>query len=76
MPNVKGQLVEHSDGDEKLIRRLGRAVALQWAHLPEPVQKRILEQAWTVFDAEPVSSQLKQELQAFVTKHRLFKKPN
>ena len=75
MPKIKGQLVEHSEGDEKLIRRLGRAVALQWAHLPESVQKRILEQAWTVFDAEPVSSRLKQELTAFVTKHRLARKP-
>ena len=75
MPNVKGQLVEHSEGDEKLIRRLGRAVTLQWAHLPESVQKRILKQAWTVFDAEPVSFQLKQELEAFVKKHHLFKKP-
>jgi hypothetical protein len=26
----QGQLVELSEGDEKLIRRLGRAVALQW----------------------------------------------
>ena len=74
MPNIKGQLVEHSEGDEKLIRRLGRAVALQWTYLPESVQKRILEQAWTVFDAEPVSPQLKHELQAFVNKHQLSKK--
>ena len=73
MPKVKGQLVEHSEGDEKLIRRLGRAVALQWMHLPEPVQKRILQQAWTVFDAEPVSPQLKRELEAFVNKHQLQK---
>jgi hypothetical protein len=71
MPKVKGQLVEHTEGDEKLIRRLGRAVALQWAHLPAAVQKRILDQAWTVFDAEPVSAKLKAELQAFVEKHRL-----
>jgi hypothetical protein len=74
VPKVKGQLVEHSDGDEKLIRRLGRAVALQWMHLPEPIQKRILEQAWTVFDAEPVSTQLKRELEAFVNKHQLPRK--
>jgi hypothetical protein len=69
MPRIKGELVEHADGDEKLIRRLGRAVALQWAHIPEPVQNRILEQAWTVFDNEPVSSSLKQQLAAFVNKH-------
>ena len=74
MPKIKGQLVEHTEGDEKLIRRLGRAVALQWAHIPEPVQKRILEQAWTVFDTEPVSSQLKQDLSAFVNKHRIARK--
>jgi hypothetical protein len=74
VPKIKGQLVGHADGDEKLIRRLGRAVALQWAHIPEPVQKRILEQAWTVFDTEPVSSQLKQELTAFVNKHRITRK--
>ena len=71
MPKIKGQLVEHAEGDEKLIRRLGRAVALQWAHIPEPVQKRILEQAWTVFDNEQVSSKLKQHLAAFVNQHRI-----
>jgi hypothetical protein len=43
-------------------------------HIPEPVQKRILEQAWTVFDTEPVTSQLKQELAAFVNKHLITKK--
>ena len=75
MTKVKGELVEHSEGDEKLIRRLGRAVALQWVHLPEPVQKRILQQAWTVFDAEPVSPKLKQELEAFVNQHQLPKQP-
>ena len=75
MPKVKGELVGHTEGDEKLIRRLGRAVALQWAHLPEAAQKRILDQAWTVFDAEPVSAKLKAELQAFVEKHRLGNKP-
>ena len=76
MRKIKGELVKHGEGDEKLIRRLGQAVALQWAHLPEPVQKRILQQAWTVFDAEPVSPKLKQELEAFVSKHQLSKKPD
>ena len=74
MPKVKGELVEHSEGDEKLIRRLGRAVALQWVHLPELVQKRILEQAWTVFDNERVSPHLKQELEIFVKKHQIPRK--
>ena len=76
MPKVKGQLVEHTEGDEKLIRRLGMAVALQWADLPERARDRILRQAWTVFDAEPVSSRLKQELQAFVQRHQLSKEPS
>jgi hypothetical protein len=76
VPKVKGQIVEHSEGDEKLIRRLGRAVALQWAHIPEAAQKRILQQAWTVFDAEPVSPGLKQQLAAFVEQHRLSNKPS
>jgi hypothetical protein len=71
MPDVKGELIEHSEREEKLIRRLGRAVALQWGRLPRPVQKRILQQAWAVFDAEPVSEELKQELQAFVEQHQL-----
>jgi hypothetical protein len=71
MPEIKGELIEHSEREEKLIRRLGRAVALQWAHLPGPVQKRILRQAWAVFDPEPVPNELKQELQAFVEQHQL-----
>jgi len=71
VPKIKGELVEHFEGDEKLIRRLGRAVALQWAHIPRPIQSRILEQAWTVFDSEPITSQLKAELAAFVDKHRI-----
>jgi hypothetical protein len=71
MPDVKGELIEHSEREEKLIRRLGRAVALQWGHLPRSVQKRILQQAWAVFDSEPVPEELKQELQAFVEQHQL-----
>jgi hypothetical protein len=27
MPNVKGELLKHNEREEKLIRRLGRAVA-------------------------------------------------
>jgi hypothetical protein len=71
VPKIKGQLIEHAEGDEKLIRRLGRAVALQWAHIPAPAQIRILEQAWTVFDNEPITSQLKMQLAAFVEKHSI-----
>jgi hypothetical protein len=71
MPQIKGELVQHNEGDEKLIRRLGRAVALQWAHLPGSVQTRILDQAWTVFDDEPVSLKLKEELRAFVERHQI-----
>lgn len=71
MPDINGQMLIHSQTEEKLIRRLGSAVILQWAHLPKAVQERILRQAWTVFDAEPVPIQLKQELEAFVRKHQL-----
>jgi hypothetical protein len=73
MPDIQGQMLDHMAEEDKLIRRLGSAVVLQWAHLPEAAQNRILRQAWTVFDAEPVRLQLKQELEAFVEKHQLPK---
>ena len=76
MPDVKGQLLERTEGEEKLIRRLGSAVVLQWAHLPKTAQNRILRQAWSVFDAEPTVVQLKQELEAFIEKNQLPKVPN
>ena len=71
MPDIKGELLVRTEAEEKLIRRLGSAVVLQWAHLPTHVQSRILRQAWSVFDAEPVAIQLKQELEAFIAKHQL-----
>jgi hypothetical protein len=74
MPAIKGQLITHAHDEEKLIRRLGRAVALQWAHIPVSTQERILQQAWTVFDSEPTTNLLKQELEAFVTENTIAKR--
>jgi len=71
MPDIQGQILSHTASEDKLVRRLGMAVVLQWAHLPKSDQQRILRQAWTVFDAEPVPIQLKQELEAFVREHQL-----
>lgn len=73
MSDIKGEMFKHTADEEKLIRRLGSAVVLQWMHLPAAVQQRILRQAWTVFDAEPIPIQLKQELETFVGKHQLPK---
>jgi hypothetical protein len=74
MPAIRGQLITHDYDEEKLIRRLGRAVALQWAHIPTPTQERILRQAWMVFDSEPITDQLKQELEAFVTENAIARR--
>ena len=74
MPAIRGQLITHAYDEEKLIRRLGRAVALQWAHIPPPTQERILQQAWTVFDPEPTTNQLKEELEAFVTENAVARR--
>jgi hypothetical protein len=73
MSDIQGEMLKHTAAEDKLIRRLGSAVVLQWVHLPVAVQQRILRQARTVFDAEPIPIQLKQELEAFIGRHQLPK---
>jgi hypothetical protein len=51
------------DGDERLLRRLGQAMVLQWEEITPELQDVLLDQAMIVEDREATSEA---ELHAFV----------
>jgi hypothetical protein len=70
MAGIKFQILECSDDEEHVIRRLGRAAVLQWSALPEEVRGRLLQQAVFVHDKYR-TVQLQEQITAFISKHKL-----
>lgn len=56
--------------DEPYIRRLGSALLIHWAELPEEVKAKILAQAATVWDREYNIPQITKKLDTFVRRHQ------
>jgi hypothetical protein len=64
---IKARILDCSESDEHIVRRLGKAVVVQWDSLPKPVQYQLLKQAALVHDRERIL-QLRQKIQAFIQK--------
>lgn len=56
--------------DEPYVRRLGSAVLLHWAELPEELRAKILAEAATVWDREFHIPQIARKLEAFVKRRQ------
>lgn len=69
MPTVKARIMPHDPDEEHLMRRLAKSIAVLWDSLPEISQAIILAQAGMMHDDEE-TTQLKEQLEAFVEKHR------
>lgn len=69
MPKIKAQIIDHEPDEEHILRRLGKAVAIQWDGLGEKDRFAILAQAGMVHD-EYETVQLKQQIEGFIEKHR------
>ena len=67
---IKARIVEIPESDEHIVRRLGKAVVVQWDTLPTPVQDQLLKQAVLMHDRER-TLQLKQKIKAFIKRWKI-----
>jgi hypothetical protein len=68
---IKPRIFDCPTNDEHIVRRLGKAVVLQWDALPGPVQDLILKQAVLMHDQQRVL-QLRQKIKAFIRKWKII----
>jgi hypothetical protein len=68
---IKPRIFDCPTNDEHIVRRLGKAVVLQWDALPGPVQDLILKQAVLMHDQHRVL-QLRQKIKAFIQKWKII----
>jgi hypothetical protein len=69
MPDVKAEMLECGEEDEHILRRLGGAVVVQWARLPDAMRDLLVEQATLMWDRYD-TVQLRQQIELFIRKHQ------
>lgn len=65
MADVKGRMIQHDEGEEHIMRRLAKAVAVQWSTLSAEDQKRVLQTATFMHDGHQ-TVQLEQQISAWI----------
>ena len=70
--DVRPRILDCPANDEHIVRRLGKAVVVQWDALPAPVQDLILRQALVMHDRDRVL-QLRHKIRAFVQNWKIVK---
>jgi hypothetical protein len=64
---IKARILNCPEGDEHIVRRLGKAVVILWDELPKQIQDQILKQAVLMHDRDR-SLQLRQKIKGFIQK--------
>jgi hypothetical protein len=64
---ISARVLDCAESDEHIVRRLGKAIVVQWDSLPADVQDRLLKQAVLMYDRER-TLQLRQKIKAFIQK--------
>ena len=67
-------VLKYPSEDEAYIRRLGAAVLLNWAELPEELRAKLMAEACTVWDREFHIPQIAKKLDAFIKRHPVPRK--
>jgi hypothetical protein len=67
---IKARILDCPDSDEHLVRRLGKAVVVQWDRLPEDVQDLLLKQAVLMHDRHR-ALQLRQKIKTFIAQWKI-----
>jgi hypothetical protein len=62
---VRARILQCAESDEHIVRRLGKAVVVQWDSLPADVQAHLLKQAVLMYDKQR-TLQLRQKIKAFI----------
>ncbi len=70
LPKQEQFSFKYPSEDEPYIRRLGSALLLHWAELPEELRAKILSEAAGVWDREFNIPQIARKLEAFVKRHQ------
>jgi hypothetical protein len=69
MSNITPCVISCTDGEEHVVRRLGKAVVAQWDHLPQAIRDRLMEQAVCMQDREG-DVQVREQILTFILKHQ------
>jgi hypothetical protein len=67
---IRSRIMVCPSNDEHFVRRLGKAVVVQWDALPSPTQDLILKQAVLMHDQHRVL-QLRHKLKAFIQNSKI-----
>jgi hypothetical protein len=67
---IKARILDCPDSDEHLVRRLGKAVVVQWDNLPADVRDLLLKQAVLMHDRHR-ALQLRQKIKAFIEQWKI-----
>lgn len=67
--------LKYPSEDEPYVRRLGSALLLHWAELPEELRAKIMADACTVWDREFHIPQIAKKLENFIRRRPVLKKP-
>ena len=63
--------LKYPSEDEPYVRRLGSALLLHWAELPEELRAKILAEATQVWDREFHIPQIGKKLETFIKRHQV-----
>jgi hypothetical protein len=67
---ITARILDCPNSDEHIVRRLGKAVVVQWDSLPEAVQDLLLKQALLMHDRDR-ALQLRQKTKAFIERWKI-----
>lgn len=67
---ITSRILDCPESEAHIIRRLGKAVVVQWDNLPEPVQALLLKQAVLMHD-QVRAIQLRQKIKSFIQRWKI-----
>lgn len=70
-PRIRKAVILYGAEEEKILRRLGAALVVQWPVLPDSLKDLLKAQAATVFDREPLKDEGR-AIEQFLSRYSCF----
>jgi hypothetical protein len=70
MPSIRAKQIEYGADEEHILRRLGGALVVQWDALSPDLRDRLIEQALFMGDRDWTAHQLREQIEAFISRHK------
>ena len=67
---TKGAHIDYDEHDERILRRLGGALIVQWDQVPQKLRDLIIQQAADMVDRMPLGSQGDFQIEEFIKAHK------